>query len=472
MAKKLPDILLIVCDSLGAKHLPMYGYQRKTSPLLERVVEEEKWAMYKYCFSTAPWTLPSHASMFTGLYPSEHGADGVKLRLDRVSFVEILRELGYITVGISSNHIVHRSFVEGWTDFYEIYGLIPSNMIMTQMESRFKSNIYKKGKFKSLMEEIKGNIVTHPAETAGLVINKIFRRWINPVRNSTPLTNKTVKIIRKTKEKKRDLPLFVFANIMQTHHNYSPPLGTRGRYTENRKHIKTSEVQNFYNGKWTDEDLKCISDLYDEEILYLDKVLKQLIDIWEDGIIFITSDHGDLHGEHGSYAHMFTTYNDLVHIPLLVKWPEDWNIQGEITRLCQINDIFATILDITDSPYPSPRSSASLLSNTDGKFAIVQSLDVNHKITRIKKYIPSLNPDRNMQPMMSIITRDLWKITQRMDGSTEIFDLNRDFYENQPLESPDPEKATLLKELLEFLKKELNYRPVPLKDGTEEGLFS
>ena len=471
MGSKLPHILLVVCDSLGAKHLPMYGYSRNTLPSLEGMLEGERWAVYRNCFSTAPWTLPSHASLFTGLYPSEHGADGVKLKLDRISFVEILREAGYATVGISSNHIVHRSFVKGWSDFYEVYGLIPSNIVMARMEKKFKTNIYKKGKLKSLAEVVKENIFSHPVETTGLIANKIFRRWINPVRNSTPLTIKTLKIIDRVKKSSGDSPLFVFANIMQTHHNYNPPDEVKGKYSNTRKRIETSEVQNFYGGIWKEEDLRYISDLYDEEILYLDKILKQLTDIWRDGIIIVMSDHGDLHGEHGCYAHMFTTYNDLVHIPLLVRWPREWEIQGEITKLCQINDIFATILEIVDSPFPTPKSSISLLSQTPRKVAIVQSLDVNHKITRIKKFLPSFQPNRNMQPMMSVITQDFWKITQRMDGSIDICDLNQDFYEDHSLESPAPDKTELLKALLEHFKRELHYRPTPLKEEEGEGAF-
>ncbi len=464
MHKASHDILVILCDSLGAKHIPLYGYPRCTTPSLGNRIEQEGWAVYKNCFSTAQWTLPAHASLFSGLFPSEHGINGRELRLEHYSFVEALREMGYHTVGISGNHLIHRSFTRGWSEFYEVYGLVPNNLVLAEIERNFVKNLYSKGKLRSLLTEVRNNFRKHPKETLGFILNKISRLWANPLRNSYPFTRKIVRLvgeIRKSRDKRP--PIFMFVNIMETHHDYNPPNRFLETFTPKKDRIQTSESHNFYNGCWDQETLKHIVDLYDGEILCLDHKLNELIDLWGDGIVFITSDHGDLHGEHGGYSHTFTTYNDLVHIPLLVRWPRDWNIKGEISRLCQINDIYATIMDLTDAPFPYPSSSLSLLGSSSREWAVMQSTDVNFQVFQIKSKVPHLQLDNNMQPMMSLVTKDLWKITERMDGSIEIYNLNQDFYESGEGEDPSSPKG---QELIKFIKekeKELGYAPVPVK---------
>jgi len=106
MKKKLPNIILIVLDTVGAKHMSLYGYHRRTTPNLERIAEE--CTVYNRCFAPSCWTIPSHASMFTGLYPSQHGShEGNHILNENVQhLVSILKLMGYCTIGISSNFLV------------------------------------------------------------------------------------------------------------------------------------------------------------------------------------------------------------------------------------------------------------------------------------------------------------------------------------------------------------------------------
>jgi arylsulfatase A-like enzyme len=99
MSLKQPNIVLIVLDTVGAKHLSLYGYQRPTTPNLERIAGE--CSVYTRCFAPACWTMPSHASMFTGLYPSQHGAFESRflLRDNLPHLVPALKAQGYTTTG-------------------------------------------------------------------------------------------------------------------------------------------------------------------------------------------------------------------------------------------------------------------------------------------------------------------------------------------------------------------------------------
>jgi len=103
---RLPHIILVVMDTAAAKRCSVYGHTRPTTPGLERLAEEG--VLYRYGFATSPWTIPSHLSLFSGLYPSEIGHESHANQVPEVfhTLPEILQQLGYHTVGISCNGLV------------------------------------------------------------------------------------------------------------------------------------------------------------------------------------------------------------------------------------------------------------------------------------------------------------------------------------------------------------------------------
>jgi arylsulfatase A-like enzyme len=103
-----PNIVVIVVDTLRADHLSCYGYGRRTSPMIDRIAESG--VVFENAISAAPWTPPSHASIFTGAYPSRHGVDRSRLVLapDLVPLPEALRRHGYRTYGLTSNYWLSR----------------------------------------------------------------------------------------------------------------------------------------------------------------------------------------------------------------------------------------------------------------------------------------------------------------------------------------------------------------------------
>ncbi|HEY9073365.1 MAG TPA: sulfatase-like hydrolase/transferase, partial [Desulfobaccales bacterium] len=123
-SQELPNIILIIMDAATAKRCSLYGHHRDTTPGLRRIAAEG--VNYKYCFAPAVWTTPSHASLFSGLYPSEHLCDEKSFQLPQVfySLPEILQQLGYLTVGISSNSIL--TFQRGFEVYYELDTLFTS----------------------------------------------------------------------------------------------------------------------------------------------------------------------------------------------------------------------------------------------------------------------------------------------------------------------------------------------------------
>jgi arylsulfatase A-like enzyme len=113
-----PNIILVVMDTAGARRCSLYGHSRETTPGLAHIARDG--TLYHSCFATSPWTIPSHLSLFSGLYPSELGLEDKATQVPEVFFTlpEVLQQMGYHTVGISCNGLVGHQ--RGFDVFYEM----------------------------------------------------------------------------------------------------------------------------------------------------------------------------------------------------------------------------------------------------------------------------------------------------------------------------------------------------------------
>jgi len=468
--KQLPNIIFLLCDTLGAKHLSLYGYHRATTPNVERIVEQGQFAVYKRCFSPASWTIPSHASFFTGLYPSEHGVDD-----DHVYFpdnyyclAEILKNQGYRTYGVSANGLVSRllNFDRGFDAFYEMWHLFNSKDFFApnQLFGRSKKQVEGELQRFALLLKItfsNGNYLFTLKKMVDTLYKKIYGipQMIDKSSLATLRAFWTSRMILAKTDP--HTPFFLFLNVMEAHNQYNPPRkynhfikidsGTKKRLMEKY------EWQHYALAPFSREDFELLTLLYDQEVLFLDTLIGNFYSFLEERnllkntIFIIASDHGELIGEHGHCSHMFTLYNELLHVPLIFRYPHDFGIHGEISRLVQLHDIFATILEIVESPFPVPDSSQSLLS-APREFAVSESIHCNRPIRKLKTKNPSFILQEFMQPYNAVITKDMLKIIRRADGQTELFDLNSDLYETHEL-SDSPAYAQQKMKLLQFLEE-------------------
>jgi len=372
---------LILCDTLGAKHMSLYGYHRKTTPLLERLVEEEGFTVYSNCWSTSCWTPPAHASLFTGMYPREHGTHEANslLATEPYTLPEILQMQGYETVGISSNSLVSNffGFSRGFGSFRDLNRYNLFHMEKNILEAVAK----KKGKFNKLLEIFRlSGKERNPTIIFKYIMNFLKNRialriHMGALRDATPYTKRALKAGLDSLAGARK-PLFLFINLMQVHFDYNPPSETRGRWSDSRSPYRRLTHKRFrYYGKkrYPIEVLQYFQDLYDEEVLYLDKVVYEFCKkvSTDNALLIITSDHGENFGEEGHYGHMLSLTDAVCKIPLLIKYPGK-NRAGISDRLCQINDLFAMIQDVVESPLPTPESSVSLLSSSARKKALIE----------------------------------------------------------------------------------------------------
>ncbi len=242
---KLPNIFLIVLDSVRADHLSCYGYFRKTSPHIDKIAQES--TLFERCFSVSSWTPPSHASLFTGLFPSEHGINGDNLYLDEgLSYLpKLLRNRGYRTIAFSNTpHISRdRGFHNGFTDFIEI-SRVPYPSVFDSIRIKMKD-------------------VLAGRDSGARKINSLVLDWLE-----CNLGQKS--------------PIFMFINYVEAHAPYKLPFPCRNRFLKNHKGVNLRKVKKvskdiyLYLAKRVDmdnDDFKALAAIYDEEILYLDSML-------------------------------------------------------------------------------------------------------------------------------------------------------------------------------------------------------
>jgi arylsulfatase A-like enzyme len=489
MSRKLPNIVLIVLDTVGAKHLSLYGYQKPTTPNLERIAEE--CSVYSRCLAPACWTMPSHASMFTGLYPSQHGAFESRflLRDNLPHLVPILKAEGYTTIGISTNALVSPAsgLCQDFDEFHDLGSQDRSRILAGLQGSDQHDSQSNNGNLsaclqtaissKNAMSKMLGYLwetgqAGEVLKTSMKMVTRQAAKWLrpHPIDNATPYTRKTQSLMADILRKRltsKNSPFFLFVNILQAHQNYCPPMRRR-RFSSWHDRVTASPQKFYFHGASPDlaRLVNTYSNLYDDEILYLDTVIGQLwqmfqsVSLFEDTVVIITSDHGEHFGEKGHYTHVLSLYNELLWVPLIIRFPKSLALPGQDRRLVSLTDLYATILDLVDSPMPRPETSCSLLASPQRALAISQCVypEMWQRYLDPKKELSRSQGETFSPPVFAVTTEGDLKFIEKRDGSLEIYDLKESLLEKRDISSTVPPEALQgYVSLLETLKAETGF---------------
>ena len=295
-----PNILLIVLDTVRAINLSLYGYHRETTPNLTRWAA--KGIAFTRAYSTAPWTLPSHASMMTGRWMHEMSTDWmVPLDQSDPTLAEALGRRGYRTAGFVANTDYCSTEVgldRGFARF-EDYTLDLGQVLRS-------SSLWRAGARLQSIRRILGNYDNLGRRTAP-EISERFLRWLATDRNQ---------------------PFFAFLNYYDAHRPYFPPAEWTSRFRTpgiplNPRYRK----EDGDNRQPAEAQIQGAIDAYDNAIGYLDSEIGKLLDqlerqgVLENTAVIITSDHGEEFFERGLWDHGNSLYHPSVHVPLLVIAP-------------------------------------------------------------------------------------------------------------------------------------------------------
>ncbi len=332
------SVVFVVVDTVRKDRLSVYGYDRPTSPGLERVAEEA--AVFEQAVAPAPWTLPVHATMFTGLYPGEHGASQERPYLEGVTtLAETLSAAGMETACYSSNAWItpYTGLTAGFDDQDNFFEIMPGDLLSGPLARAWRA-MNDHDRLRAVADKLVelGNTAHEYLAGGGRADSK------------TPqAVDRAIEFVDAAED-----DYFLFVNLMDAHLPYHPPERYAEEFAPGVDSTAVCQNAKEYNAGARDigdDEWDDIQGLYDAEIRHVDAELERLWDWlrehdeWDDTLVVVCADHGELHGEHGLFGHEFCIYDPLVNVPLLVKHPG--MPAGRRDDQVELLDLYHTVLD-------------------------------------------------------------------------------------------------------------------------------
>ncbi|MDO8142623.1 MAG: sulfatase [Candidatus Brocadiales bacterium] len=319
----MPNILLFTVDACRPDHFGCYGYNRNTTPNIDKLAKEG--VLFTHAFSQSAWTTPGMISIFTSLYPPTHGVDAK----DRTLKDDVL----------------------------------------------------------TLPKVLKGNGYTAPVLPRFVDIQNYWHLGFDVV-DKERFSGEEGEDLLKLLEAYKDQRFFIWYHYHGLHLPYNPQKpydkifqedisGGMTAETESIGLVKTKSVIRNGSVSFNSAEKKAVVALYDGQIRQLDDYMGLLMEkmkqwgILDNTILIITSDHGEELFEHGFIGHASTSlnaklYDEIIHIPLIIRWPK--KVEHRIVdELVQQIDVMPTILDMLGLPIPEGLHGYSLLPFIRGK---------------------------------------------------------------------------------------------------------
>jgi arylsulfatase A-like enzyme len=302
-----PNLLLVSIDSLRADHLHAYGYERETSPNLDRLADEG--VLFSNALSPSSWTLPSHVTLLTSIPPEAHRVRTARTRLDEAvtTLAETLRDAGYRTGAVVGGPFLRR--VYGYDQGFEEYD---ESVVKRRKESHTGTN-------------------------------------------SPELVSRSLAWLRRWHESREREPFFLFLHLWDVHYDYTPPAPFDTLFDPDYEGSATFEdFEDNPNVKpgMDERDLEHLVALYDGEIRYTDDQLGRVLfalgkmGISDDTLVVVTADHGDEFLDHGGKGHTGRLFEEIVRVPLVIRLPGRVAPGRSIDAPMRLMDVGPTILGL------------------------------------------------------------------------------------------------------------------------------
>lgn len=369
-----PNIIFIVLDTLRADKVLQIYKKKRLTPTIESLLSNSIY--FDNCIANSPWTLPSHTSMFTGLYYSE--VKNISSDYNYVShkiplITEILKNIGYSTVCFTENPFINKVFGLGrgfdkifdyWKTTREVFSKNKIFNLVTRMLKKIDFFLNKKVKSLKILSLWKLNR-RRIMDLLYSFIRKLF--WKNLIFNFKTTLTQLRDFSSWLKINKSKTPFYLFFNIMATHDPYFSIPEVRKYFNLSKmdfrvvKNIvfnsrKKLDSINLNSKHLSEKEIKTIEKVYNSSVFYSDLILKRILSILrtfgieKNSYLIITSDHGEHlcnHLDHYLWGHFtnISVYRSLLKVPLLI-YNRNFK-QRKVEKQVELKDIFHTILHIT-----------------------------------------------------------------------------------------------------------------------------
>lgn len=406
----MPNVLLLILDTVRSYNLSAYGYARPTTPMLERVARTS--VQFDRAFAPSSWTMPSHATLFTARWPYELRTGPRRpLPSGSPTLAELLKNAGMATGGFTANFEYlnwEYGLARGFTHFEDY----PVDLGMFFTSTSIGRMLMEYNTFRKPL-----GFYGSPKSKTARTVNDQFLEWVD--------------------ELDPDRPFFAFLNYFDAHHPYSPPepyltrFGPHGAIRWRGQELKFEEL--------SEADIARKLNQYDGALAYLDAEIERLLAALEargeldSTIVVIASDHGEHWGDHDRLSHGNSMYRQLLQVPLIIAVPEGLPPGSRVSTSISLRDLPATILDAAGVQSPAEFPGRSLIPIARGDSSAPRSP------------VFSEGAPFGAIGARSLIDDGLHYI-RLLDGSEELYDLERDSLEVQNL-SGNPAYTSVLHSL-------------------------
>ncbi|MEO8276097.1 MAG: sulfatase [Thermoanaerobaculia bacterium] len=333
-------IVVIVIDTLRADHVGLYGSRWPATPQIDSLGPES--VRFEQAYSQASWTRPSVPSLFTGLYPSEHGITGFDEESGRVVRGQILSD-DAMTLAEGMKAAGYRTALAGY---------------QYQLSVKFNQQ--------QGFDFYRNNLSGGSGE-----INRTFLDWL---------------------DQEPQKPFFVYLHYLDIHWPYCPSDSVRGRFDRTPTAFDTCDEKGaralrtkLASGALptTAGDRRALDARYSEKLFELDSGIGSLFDElkrrgrWDDSLIVVTADHGQEFGDHGGFDHGTSLYDELLHVPFVWKLPSGFGSRRgrALPQLIEIRSLLPTLFDLVGLPTPKGVSAPSLIPWIEDRAPAVPPVD-------------------------------------------------------------------------------------------------
>jgi arylsulfatase A-like enzyme len=423
-AGERPNIILIALDAGTAGHFSCYGYSRQTTPNIDRLAQ--RGVQFDNAIAPSSWTLPSFSSIFTGLFPHQHGADFASPLPERFRTVAMaLRSAGYQTAGFNAN-VAYGQTSQGIARGFDLYKDGSENLRQNIVETLFGRAFTKF----IIMRFFRPD---RPERQNAEEINRNVFRWFS---HRTPQ------------------PYFLFINYFDVHSPYFAPQPYVKRFGKLPFAVARRAKGETYGTEslpLTPAEKALLVAGYDNTLAYADHQIEALMQFlakspdWSNTVVIITADHGETFGEHGAFGHGMNLWRELVHVPLIIVGP-GVPAGVHVRSVVSTRKLYATILGFAEGSKNGAPGPSSLQNRwSGGQDSILESTGVVSELGAS----PSI---AQIQDTYMSVTTPQWQWILDAHGHTQLFDLVKD-----PLETADmadsPDSSTVVETLQRFLRE-------------------
>lgn len=417
------NVCVFLIDTLRADRVGAYGYDRRpTSPHMDALAQTG--VVFEQAYAAAPWTLPSVASLMTSQFPCEHGLVATRQALAAhvETLPQLLQGLGFTTIGLYANTMVAPGF--GFGRGYDFY----------------RESICNEG--------------PQVAEARRLYAGRPFFLYVhnyephNPEYYAPPYTPGFRDVPQDVRDRMSRCYRAYRASVWGDYEAGQPPGTTDVRAVQETNVQAFAEMLDDYN------------ELYDAAVRVADARLGSVIATlkqrgeWDNTLFILLADHGEELHDHGGWSHDQSVYEELVRVPLIVKFPQNAYAGTRVSDVVSLVDVLPTILDVLRKTDRATQArGTSLMPLVEGLVRVPETEVVipamRHNAMSNSPYWQERSGDVNV-----VVRQGQWKAIWNVRKSTiELYNLASDPHEQHDVAAEQPERAAVLRQAAEHWHK-------------------